>query len=204
MMKQLKPALFFSTAAVLLFAAFLFTGCFSAAGSNPTGDRAAKDVSADPAASANAGSPGGGNASFSAIVDGVKFSSNTGTGNLNAAFRVKGGESPVFFMLADPENPVQKLTFQLPDKTGSTTISILPKFSFEGYVTKDWVVYVDDGVTVNVTSISGSRISGTFSGNYKLENAKAPDVKQTIQITDGKFDIPFSTSADWKKMYHAE
>ena len=107
-------------------------------------------------------------------------------------------------MLADPDNPVQKLNFDLPNKAGTTTITILPKFSFEGYVTKDWVVYVDDGLTVNITTLSATRVSGTFSGNYRLENANTPNAKVSLQVTDGKFDIPFSTSAQWKKFYHAE
>ncbi len=77
-----------------------------------------------------------------------------------------------FFMLADPENPVQKLNFELPEKTGTTTIRILPKYSFEGYTTSQWVVYVDDGVTVNVTTYTATRIAGTFSGSYKLQNPK--------------------------------
>jgi hypothetical protein len=186
--------------AVFFLSAFIFTGCSSAAGSNAAKDSASGVATAPD----DSGASDGGSASFSAIVDGVKFSSNSGTGNLNAAFRVKKDGNPVFFMLADPDNPVQKLNFELPDKTGSTTISILPKYSYEGYITKDWVVYLDDGVTVNVTSVSTSRISGTFSGSYKLSNPKTPNAKPAIQIADGKFDIPFSTSADWKKMYHAE
>lgn len=107
-------------------------------------------------------------------------------------------------MLADPDNPVQKLNFDLPYKAGATTITILPKFSFEGYVTKDWTVYVDDGLTVNITTLGATRLSGTFSGKYRLENVNTPNAKVSLQVTDGKFDIPFSTSAQWKKVYHAE
>jgi hypothetical protein len=62
---------------------------------------------------------------------------------------------------------------------------------------------VDDGLTVNITSRSATRLSGTFSGNYRLENVKTPNNKVSLQVTDGKFDIPFSTSAQWKKMYNA-
>ena len=144
-------------------------------------------------------------ASFSAIVDGTPFSSNTGTDNLNAAFLVKDDNGiRLFFMLTDPDNPIQKFNFDLPDNTGSTTVSILPKYSFEGYINKDMVVYLSDGVTVNVTSISATRVSGTFSGHYKLENEKTANAKPGIRVTDGKFNIPFSTSASWKKMYHAQ
>jgi hypothetical protein len=177
----------------------LLTGLFFAcSGNGQTGITGANAPAGDAA-------PASGSASFSAIVDGVRFSSSTGTDNLNAAFRIKDDNGvKIFFMLADPDNPVQKLNFELPDKEGSATISILPKYSFEGYVTKDWIPYLDDGVTVNVTSVSTTRVSGTFSGTYQLEKGKSPTAKPTIQVTDGKFDIPFSTSASWKKMYHAE
>jgi hypothetical protein len=163
-------------------------------------------ASSQPSSSASPSSASSTGASFSAIVDGTKFSSNTGTDNLNAAFVVNDndGQKKLFFMLADPDNPVQKLNFDLPNKEGSTTISILPKYSFEGYVTSNWTVYVDDGLTVNITSLSATRVSGTFSGNYRLENVNTPNAKQTLQVTDGKFDIPFSTSAQWKKVYHAQ
>ena len=173
------------TGSLLSLCSVLFTGCTNA-GANSL--------------------PGSG-ASFSAIIDGTKFSSSTGTDNLNAAFHIKGDNGIVttFFMLADPENPVQKLNFEVPEKTGTTTIRILPKYSFEGYVTGQFATYVDDGVTVNVTSYTATRIAGTFSGSYKLENPKGfPNAKAEIQITDGKFDIPFSTSASWKKFYHAQ
>ncbi len=184
-------------AAALICSTFWFTGCSGTASSGPSSPETAS------ATQASAGSSTG--ASFSAVLDGTKFSSNTSTDNLNAAFSITAdGQKRLFFMLADPDNPVQKLTFDLPDKEGPTTISILPKFSFEGYVTKDWVVYVDDGLTVNITSRSSTRLSGTFSGNYRLENINTPNNKVSLQVTDGKFDIPFSTSAQWKKVYHAE
>jgi hypothetical protein len=162
-------------------------------------------ASSQPLPPGPASSPSSTGASFSAIIDGTKFSSGTGTDNLNAAFIVNdNGQKRLFFMLADPDNPVQKLNFDLPYKAGATTITILPKFSFEGYVTKDWTVYVDDGLTVNITTLGATRVSGTFSGNYRLENVNTPNAKASLQVTDGKFDIPFSTSAQWKKFYHAE
>jgi hypothetical protein len=182
----------FILAACMICISSWLAGCSGPASSEP--------LSPGPASSAS--STG---ASFSAIIDGTKFSSGTGTDNLNAAFIVNdNGQKRLFFMLADPDNPVQKLNFDLPYKTGATTISILPKFSFEGYVTKDWIVYVDDGLTVNITTLSATRVSGTFSGNYRLENVNTPNAKASLQVTDGKFDIPFSTSAQWKKFYHAE
>lgn len=183
----------FILAACIVCTSVWIAGCSGPASSEPT---APGPASSGPSTGAN----------FSAIIDGTQFSSNTGTDNLNAAFVVNDddGQKKLFFMLADPDNPVQKLNFDLPYKEGATTIAILPKFSFEGYVTKDWIVYVDDGLTVIVKTLSATRVSGTFSGNYRLENVKTPNAKVSLQVTDGKFDIPFSTSAQWKKVYHAQ
>ncbi|MEO8852429.1 MAG: hypothetical protein ABI359_01530 [Ginsengibacter sp.] len=47
--------------------------------------------------------------------------------------------------------------------------------------------YYGDSVTVNITSIDASRVSGTFSGTFK---ADADDVA-TVNITDGSFNLPF-------------
>jgi hypothetical protein len=187
----------FMLAECMLCAFLWLAGCFGTASSEPSSPGTASSIQASSGSSTGA--------SFSAIVDGTKFSSSTGTDNLNAAFVVnEDGQKKLFFMLADPDNPVQKLNFDLPYKAGATTIAILPKFSFEGYVTKNWIVYLDDGLTVNITTLSATRVSGTFSGNYRLENVNTPNAKVSLQVTDGKFDIPFSTSAQWKKFYHAE
>ena len=187
----------FILAGYMVCTSLWLAGCSGIASSESSSPGAASSTQA------SSGSAQG--ASFSAIVDGTKFSCSTGTDNLNAAFVVnEDGQKKLFFMLADPDNPVQKLNFDLPYKAGATTITILPKYSFEGYVTKDWTVYVDDGLTVNITTLGATRVSGTFSGNYRLENVNTPNAKVSLQVTDGKFDIPFSTSAQWKKVYHAE
>jgi hypothetical protein len=206
-MKRIKLVSFFRAkdlflgVAIILFGCSVFIACSGASGSNGSKDNASGPV---PAAASDAGSSsGGGNASFSCKLDGVDFSSNKGTDNLNAAFRLATGERHVFFMLCDPDNPVQKLNFEVPGQASSTTVTITPKYAYGGYTNKDWVSYNDDGLTVTISSISATRVSGTFSGKYKAP-ANTPNAKPEIEVTDGKFDIPFSTSAQWKKMYQAE
>jgi hypothetical protein len=155
--------------------------------------------------SANPGTAG--DARFSCKIDGKDFSESGCTGNINAAFRIKDdNKEQIFFMLANVNDATQKLNFEIPGKTGSTTIkNSPPHYSYEGLVLKGFVTYIDDPVTVNVISISPSGISGTFSGTYTLKNIASDDkAKKIIEVTDGKFDIPFSTDAGWKKMYHAE
>jgi hypothetical protein len=176
-------------APIIFFASIVFLSCAGAAAGNTSDDAAGKASD--------------GNAGFSAKIDGVNFSSNKGSDNLNAVFRLKEGEKHLFFMLTDIDNPIQKLNFEIPAKVGATTITILPKFSYTGYVNKDLAPYDDDGGTITINSLTSTRVSGTFSGTYKAE-AGWPKAKPTVQVTEGKFDIPFSTSAQWKKMYQAE
>jgi hypothetical protein len=186
--------------AIILFGCSVCIACSGAAGNSSNKDSGAGPVAAVADPSAGGGS---GNASFSCKLDGVDFSSNKGTDNLNAGFRLAAGEKHIFFMLCDPDNPVQKLNFETPGQVGSTTLTITPKYAYGGYSNKDWVSYNDDGLTITISSISATRISGTFSGKYKAPEG-FPNAKPEVEVTDGKFDIPFSTSAQWKKTYQAE
>lgn len=151
-------------------------------------------------------SPSGDDASFSCKLDGKQVSGKGTDQNINAAFHLTGdNKGQVFFRLSDMNNIGDKLQFQVPGKVGATTFSVSPTYSYGGYTTSDFANYIDDPVTVNVTSISASRISGTFSGRYSLQKGSGnSNSKQTMEVTDGKFDIPFSTSAQWKQLYHAE
>jgi hypothetical protein len=194
-MRTIKQA-FFLGCSIFFFGTSLFVSCSGASGNAA--------ASGNTGGSTDAGAPtGGGNASFSCKLDGVAFSSNKSTDNLNAAFRLKGGEKHIFFMLCDPDNPVQKLNFEVPGQTGSTTLTITPKYAYGGYTDPNWISYNDDGLTVTISSISDTRVSGTFSGQYKAPSGST-NSKQEVQVTDGKFDIPFSQSATWKKTYQAE
>lgn len=145
-------------------------------------------------------------ANFSCVLDGKKISGKGTDQNINAAFHLTGDDKgQLFFRLSDMNNIGDKLQFQVPAKTGTTTFSVSPKYSYEGYTTSDFTIYLDDPLTVAVTSITATRLSGTFSGKYTLSKGSGnSNSKQTIEVTDGKFDIPFSTSAQWKQMYHAE
>lgn len=185
---------------IIIFSSILLASC----GSNHSNTGNAGDVSLTASSSTSAST---GDASFSCKIDGVNFSESGRTGNINAAFHLTGKDKgQVFFMLAEINDPSQKLNFQIAGKTGSTTISNSPPHSsYEGLVLKGFVTYIDDPVIVNIISISPSRVSGTFSGTYTLQKGTGgSNAKQTIQVTDGKFDIPFSTDASWKKMYQAE
>ena len=145
-------------------------------------------------------------ASFSCVLDENKVSGKGTDQNINAAFHLTGDDKgQIFFRLSDMNNIGDKLVFQIPAKTGSTTFTVTPTYSYGGYTTSDFANYIDDPITVIITSISSARVAGTFSGKYTLQKGTGNNnSKQAIEVTDGKFDIPFSTSADWKKLYHAE
>ena len=110
----------------------------------------------------------------------------------------------IFFTLSDVNNPAGSLNFLVPGKVGTTTFDPNYKFSLTAYVTKDYINYVDNTLTVTINSITAAEIFGTFSGKYTLSTPNAGNAKSMVEVTDGKFDIPFSNSADWKKTYHAE
>ncbi len=145
-------------------------------------------------------------ASFSCILDGKKFTGSGTDENINAAFHLKGEDKgQIFFRLSDLKEPGEKLMFQVAGKKGSTTFKATPNFSCIGYITKGYINYLDNPITVTITEINAGRVSGTFSGKYTLsEGFSDSNAQKTIEVTDGKFDIPFSTSADWKKLYNAE
>ncbi|HVM86931.1 MAG TPA: hypothetical protein VMT76_02000 [Puia sp.] len=144
-------------------------------------------------------------ASFYCKLDGKEISGKGTDQNINAAFRLTGDDKgKISFRLSNLDNIGEKLEFEVPGKIGTTTITATPTSSVAGYITDDAVNYVDDPLTVTITSINDVRVSGTFSGTYTLSGSGNGKSKQKIQVTDGRFDIPFSTSADWKKLYNAE
>jgi hypothetical protein len=184
-----------------LFAFAIFTACTGAAGNDTAKDNSSGASAATTTSSNPSNGSGGDDASFSAKIDGRVFSSTGTDQNSNAAFRVKGSQNPVFFKLADKDDPSERLNFEVPDRTGSTTVD--PSIGYNGYI-KGFVTYLDEAVTINVTSISATRITGTFSGRYKAQGGSPANTPAVVQITDGKFDIPFSTSEQMKKFNHAE
>lgn len=183
---------------ILLSVTFGFISCGNNSPENKTKDNTSVTSSNDNASTDDA--------SFSCMLDGKSFPGTGTDQNINAAFHLTGDDKgQIFFRLSDMNNIGDKLMFQVPAKEGSTTFSVSPTYSYEGYTTSDFTSYLDDPVTVTITSITATRVSGTFSGKYILsEGSGNSNSKQTIEVTDGKFDIPFSTSTDWKKLYHAE
>jgi len=193
-MQQVRPVSSF------FFAFIFFFACSGANSSSAPGDSPGSSSATAGSAVSDKGS-GGDDARFSAVIDGRTFSFSGTDQNTNAAFRLKGTEKHIFFKLADKNDPSERLNFEVPGQLGSTTID--PAAGYNGYI-NGFVTYLDDQVTVTITAISSTRVSGTFSGRYVAQKGSPANTKPTIQITDGKFDIPFSTSAAMKKFNQAE
>ena len=51
--------------------------------------------------------------------------------------------------------------------------------------------FYSDSVTVTITNISSSRVSGTFSGTFTQDKSYG---NKTVTITDGSFNLPFIKS----------
>ena len=186
---------------VLIFSvSFLFFSCNN---KSSAGNRVKDSVSDN---GGTFGASSNGDASFSCMLDGKKFSGSGTDENINAAFHLKGDDKgQIFFRLSDLKKPEEKLMFQVIGKKGSTTFRVTPNFSYMGYITKGYINYLDNPITVTITEINAYRVSGTFSGKYTLsEGSGDSSAKKTIEVIEGKFDIPFSISADWKKLYNAE
>jgi hypothetical protein len=56
----------------------------------------------------------------------------------------------------------------------------------KGAGTKDWA-------TVTITSNDSKRVKGTFSAELSLSGDTPKGTVQKVDITDGKFDVPYST-----------
>jgi hypothetical protein len=147
-----------------------------------------------------------GKATFSATIDGVAVTGGAidGLQQNNAAYTIpdpKGGDPKLLFWLFDTKAPddqdfVHSIKINLPKKIGTTDTAyitaniVLSKDHFGRYSTSKG--------TVTITSITSTRVTGTFSALKMGNSPDTPNVPHPhIDITDGKFDIPFATS----KMY---
>ena len=143
-----------------------------------------------------------GKATFTAMVDGVAVSGGAIDGMQlnNAAHIVPGynGAAPtILFWLFDTKTPddqdfTHSMRIEVPDQVGPNPQThmvaniILSKEHSAKYYSKN--------ASVTITSLTASRVTGTFSGKFVL-SPDTPNVPKTsIVITDGKFDLPIATN----------
>jgi hypothetical protein len=128
-------------------------------------------------------------ASFSCLIDGQSFSSKGSDGVVNAVIKTAPDILNIGLVSMDPkykdtDPPQIALVFS---PVGTTTIKgntgkYTAKYSAASKLDND---YVGVAVLVTVTSITASRVTGTFSGKFS-------SASKTISITDGQFDVPVS------------
>ncbi|MEO8771984.1 MAG: hypothetical protein ABI402_17940 [Ferruginibacter sp.] len=195
---------------IKLFSAIIISACllFSCSGNN---NNAASDSGSSASASnANAVKDGG---SFSALINGVKISGGA-TDEMqipNEAFIYAAGSLPkfktetVFFTLVPDKTDENyySLKFIFPDKAGtynktknsSDCDCALVIDLFPGDHTGRLATYLEDSITTTINSISASRVTGTFSGKFsvRLSDGLGKNQQPILMVTNGKFDIPFST-----------
>jgi hypothetical protein len=180
----------------------LFISCQGKKGTGGSGNEAVADVSG------NQVSSGGGDAGFSVTIDGVHVSGK-GTGELqlvNAAFiypKTDSRPETILFDLYSTKagDDFYSLRFSFPDKEGTYQIEqgnkncacyIILDFNLRS--SDNFARYDGQAVTVDLQKISSTRITGTFSGTFSLSaDTRSKPYKKQVTITDGKFDIPFST-----------
>lgn len=184
---------------------FMISSCSNSAG-KPPGSVGSAPESAGSVSSGDPASVADGN--FSAVFDGQSIS-GTGTDEpmqlTNSAFVYPDGDSKKKLLIdvCDWTKPGEKFThffrLWLPDETGAWTITHASpdhnKYMILADVeTDEHGHYTSDSVTMTITSITSTRVTGKFSGHFKLSNDTPASTKKTVDVTDGQFDVPLATS----------
>jgi len=107
------------------------------------------------------------------------------------------GKRLLFFLYSDKKGDrAYSFRFSVPDTTGPFTKKDRDDQPFDitiNFMGGDNSRYGAEDVTVNIISITDKKITGTFSGKFLLGVDTPNGTKKEVTVTDGKFDIPFST-----------
>jgi hypothetical protein len=171
----------------------------SASGKSPTNSHAGVSSASQDGAPATSAL---GQATFSALIDGVPVSGGAidGMQQQNAAYILPSGNGAaptLLFYLFDSKTPndpnfTHSFRFQLPKALGPAagahlTLNIIldPNHTAR---------YNSSTPTIVVTSLTATRVAGTFSGKMSVSPDTPNAPKTEVTVTDGKFDIPMATS----------
>ena len=146
---------------------------------------------------------GAGKSSFSANIDGEAISGGTIDDMQleNTAFIYPTADSTgkklLFFLHSDKKGDMAySFRFSIPDKTGTFIKKDRDDQPFDislHFLGGDLSGYGAEDVTVNIISVTSSKVTGTFSGKFLLGVDSPNGTKKEVTVTDGKFDVPFST-----------
>jgi hypothetical protein len=164
---------------------------------------------ASTAGSSSAPAPSSGNASFTATIDGTPVSGNA-IDELqlqNTAFIYPGADNNskrlLFYLFTNKKgDDFYYFRFSLPDKEGVYQFTYETDEDCNCFLMLDYDLrsadnfprYNEDSVTVTINKITSTGISGTFAGRLRLsDDTRSKPYPNNVTVTDGKFDIPFST-----------
>ena len=187
-MKQIKN---FSALIILVLLLFSCNSNKQSNNNSKTNDASASSASA------------AGKSSFSANIDGEAISGGE-IDNLqlqNTAFIYptadSSGKKLLFFLDSDKKGDMAySFRFSVPDKTGTFIKKDRDDQPFDislHFLGGDLSGYGAEDVTVNIISVTSSKVTGTFSGKFLLGIDSPNGTKKEVTVTDGKFDVPFST-----------
>ncbi len=183
---------YFKLIIAVFFSVILFLSCSGKNSVNASAD----DISAtSPETGVSASSntrASKGDASFSCKIDGKEFSGK-GTDEIgNAAYITRPGIINFVLtpILAGQTGVPAQLAFHVADK-GITTIRGTDNADYSVRYTPENTIdndYQCKEITVMIASSGTSKVTGTFSGTL-IE----PKTDRIVPVTDGKFDIPYSS-----------
>lgn len=191
-MKYLTSIKIFSSACVLLF---------YACNNSSAGKTSKSDVqtnSSSPSSTSSDLNLSGGAGSFSYTINGQRVETVNNIQNANLFINeVSNDAANGMLKVAVTTNSSNVFDFQIAN-SGTTSIKNSAS-SLSGFMDKKAksASYMDGKtsrnlyaviVTVTITSINNSRVSGTFSGTFKADPS---DGGETASITDGSFNLPF-------------
>jgi hypothetical protein len=188
------------TSFCVLFSASVIAACHNG-NSTAAGDTVSNKGASNAASS--------GNASWSANIDGQDVTGKgvDGLQLLNTAFIYPAQGDKDKYILFDLHSVKTGddfcgFRFYCPDKEGDFAVEDAKKngyrcsvrLGFDFKSVDNFGIYYADSVKVVIGSISSTSMSGTFSGEFKLSDlSRSKPYKNRVLVTNGKFDIPFST-----------
>lgn len=192
---------------IKIFAAIFFLSIILAACSGNSAAKAGKDNNQENTSAETSSSAGSG--SFSATIDGKAIAGGKVDDMqlTNTAFLYPDGNDKnkiLLFDLASDKNgeDYYSLRFYVYNKEGEQTITsnggserkTFVRLDFYLQSADNFAIYNGDSLIVTINKITSSSVSGTFSGPFTLSNdSRSKPYKSPVIVTDGKFDIPFST-----------
>jgi hypothetical protein len=188
-----------SRAPLILLALSLAFPMASCSNKSPANTQPSAAAAGEEGASATAAL---GKATFSALVDGQPVSGGAidDMQQQNAAYTLpsgNGGAPTLLFYLFDskvPNDPTftHSFRFQLAKALGPAS---------DAHLTLNVILdpnhtarYNSSTPTITITSLTPSRVAGTFSGKMSVSPDTPNAPKTEVTVTDGKFDIPMATS----------